>query len=955
LYNSHMPSKPDIPRIVSQRRDRHQRDARRTGSRLGRFATGFLAVVLTLAGLGAILGAYLYSALVVDLPSVEILPLLLDPQGTLRRPTRIYDRTGEHLLVSFENPAAAQGEYLFFELIPQDIIDATLSTSDPNFWTHPGYDPNNEKDSLAVRLVSELLLWGEPEGWRRTWRENLLAVQVTKTYGREKVLEWYLNNADYGYLAHGVDEAAWVYFNKPAREVTLAEAAMLAAVSEAPTLNPIDTPQFAIERQREVLLTMMVQGYLTAEKATSANLAPIQVQGTASSPAKLAPDFVDLVMDQLDDQIGKERVLRGGLEITTTLDYDLQRQVECTTQVQTARLIGVLPIGTLGGADCSGAALLPRLKESDVTPGAEIDASVVVLDSSTGQILSLVGDPTASHHPGTILSPFIYLTAFTRGISPASLVWDIPANLPPALEGYGNRDGVFHGPMRIRTALANDYIVPALATLTQVGPTNVWRTAQQSGLHSLEIPDGEDTYHLILDTGEVDLLEATHAYSMFSDQGLLTGQYFTGEDILRPTTLLSIRDQDGRAWLDWSTPEERAVASAQLAYLVTDVLADEHARRETLGHPNPLEIARPSAAKIGQTVSGDNAWTIGYTPQRVVGVWLGFPENGNGSLGETRQIPALAAAGLWNAVMKNAHEGLDVAAWQEPIGISHVVVCDPSGLLPTADCPATVTEIFLPGNEPVQSDNLYRTYLINSQTGRLATVYTPPEFVEERVYLVVPPKASDWAADAGIQIPPSTYDVIFNPSTTDEFVSILTPQVFSYVSGEVVIGGRARGDDFSYYRVQVGEGLNPRQWLQIGGDVTEPVEGGTLATWDTSGLDGLYAIQLLVVKQDQSVSIATIQVTVDNKPPTVQITHPAEGQVFSFPLERTITFQAKAEDNLGMAAVEFIVDDEPLISLAESPYAATWQGLVGEHNVKVVATDLAGNQTETSVGFSIER
>jgi membrane peptidoglycan carboxypeptidase len=903
----------------------------------------------------AIAAAYVYSTLVVDLPSIESLPLLLDPHGTLRLPTRIYDRSGEHLLISFENPAAAQGEYIFYELIPQEIIDATLSTSDPNFWTHPGFDTHSGKDSLAVRLVSELLLWGEPEGWRRTWRENLLAAQVTKTYGREKVLEWYLNNADYGYLAYGVDEAAWVYFNKSAREVSLAEAAMLAAISEAPTLNPIDTPQFAIERQREVLITMMVQGFLTTEDAMNANLAPIQVQGAASSPANLAPDFIDLVMAQLDAQIGEERILRGGLEIVTTLDFDLQKQVECTARVQTDRLTGALPIGTLGGVDCPPAALLPRLKESDVTAGAGIDGSVVVMDSSTSQILALVGDPLISHPPGTILSPFIYLTAFTRGINPASLVWDISASVPLALEGYGNRDGEFHGPMRIRTALANDYVVPTLATLTQVGPTNVWRTAQQSGLYSLEIPNDEDAYRLILDRGEVNLVEATHAYSMFSNQGFLAGQYFTGDENLQPATLLSIRDQDGRTWLDWTEPEEKSVASAQLAYLVTDILADEHARRDTLGHPNPLEIARPAAAKIGQTVSGDNAWTIGYTPQRVVGVWLGFPESGNGSLGESRQVSALAAAGLWHAVMKSAHEGLDVASLQEPIGIGHIVVCDPSGLLPTADCPATVTEVFLPGNEPLQSDNLYRTYQINSQTGRLATVYTPPEFVEDRVYMVVPPEASDWAVDAGVEIPPTTYDVIFNPSTADEFVSILAPEVFGYVSGEVVIGGRAWGEDFSYYRVQVGEGLNPRQWLQIGGDVAEPVEGGTLVVWDTSELNGLYAIQLLVVKQDQSVSVATIQVTVDNTAPTVQMTHPAQGQSFSFPLERTITFQAKAEDNLGIATVEFIVDGEPLSSLMESPYAATWQGLVGEHTVEVVATDLAGNQSEASIDFSIER
>ncbi|MGD8455911.1 MAG: transglycosylase domain-containing protein [Anaerolineales bacterium] len=950
-----MPIRPNVSQIVAQRKDRRKQAARRSASRLGRFGVAFLAVVLTLVGFAAIVAAYIYSTLVVDLPSLENLPLLLDAQGALRHPTRIYDRSGERLLVSFENPAAAQGEYIFYELIPQEIIDATLSNSDPNFWTHPGFDTQSGKDSLAVRLVSELLLWGEPEGWRRAWRQNLLAAQLTESYGREKVLEWYLNNADYGYLAHGIDEAAWVYFDKSAREVTLAEAAMLAAVSEAPTLNPIDTPQFAIERQQNVLLTMMVQGFLTADDAANANLAPIQVQGAASSPAVLAPDFVDFVMAQLDAHIGEARILRGGLEITTTLDVALQEQVECTAQVQTARLAGELPIGTLGGVDCPAASLLPRLREADVTTGAEIGGSVVVMDSSTSQVLTLVGDSAALHPPGTILSPFIYLTAFTRGVNPASLVWDIPASIPLTLEGYGNRDGVFHGPMRVRTALANDYLVPALATLTQVGPTNVWRTARQSGLYSLEIPDDEDAFRLILDRGAIGLVEVAHAFSMFSNQGLLAGQVFSGEETLRPTALLSVRGQDGRTWLDWSEPEEKAVASAQLAYLVTDILADEHARRHTLGHPNPLEIARPAAAKVGQTVSADNAWTVGYTNQRVVGVWLGFPQSEDGSVGESRQVSALAAAGLWHAVMKSAHENLDLLALQEPIGISRVVVCEPSGLLPTGDCPTTVTEVFLPGNEPVQSDNLYQAYQINSQTGRLATVYTPPEFVEDRVYLVVPPEAIDWAVDAGIEIPPTTYDVIFNPSTSDEFVAILTPDVFSYVAGEVVIGGRAWGEDFSYYRVQVGEGLNPRQWIKIGEDVAEPVEGGTLAEWDTAGLNGLYAIQLLLVKEDQSVSVATIQVTVDNTPPTVQITQPAEGQTFSFPLERTVNFLAKAEDNLGVAKVEFSVDGDSLPSLTEPPYAAAWQGLVGDHTLEVIATDLAGNKTETSVNFSIER
>jgi len=172
-----MSTKPNVPQIISQRKDRRQRQARQPAKRLGRFATGFLAVLLSIVGIGVIIGAFVYSTLVADLPNIEILPLLLDPQGTLRRPTRIYDRSGVNLLITFENPDAAQGEYLFHELIPEEIINATLSTIDPTFWEHPGFINEEGKKTLAARLVSELLIWDEPEGWRRTWRENLLAAQ----------------------------------------------------------------------------------------------------------------------------------------------------------------------------------------------------------------------------------------------------------------------------------------------------------------------------------------------------------------------------------------------------------------------------------------------------------------------------------------------------------------------------------------------------------------------------------------------------------------------------------------------------------------------------------------------------------------------------------------------------------------------------------------------------------
>lgn len=187
-------------------------------------------------------------------------------------------------------------------------------------------------------------------------------------------------------------------------------------------------------------------------------------------------------------------------------------------------------------------------------------------------------------------------------------------------------------------------------------------------------------------------------------------------------------------------------------------------------------------------------------------------------------------------------------------------VCDPSGMLPTAECPNLVSEVFLNGNEPVRADTMYRKFAINRETGLLATVFTLPQLVEERVYLVVPGEARSWAESAGLEIPPSAYDVIQAPRF-DENVNITSPDLFSEVSGKVEIQGTAAGDEFVSYRVLVGQGLNPQQWIQVA-EASAPVTNGLLAEWNTSGLNGLYAVQLQVVRNDQKVNTAIIQVTI---------------------------------------------------------------------------------------------
>jgi len=274
-------------------------------------------------------------------------------------------------------------------------------------------------------------------------------------------------------------------------------------------------------------------------------------------------------------------------------------------------------------------------------------------------------------------------------------------------------------------------------------------------------------------------------------------------------------------------------------------------------------------------------------------------------------------------------------------------------MLPTPECPTVVNEVFLAGNEPTQADTLYRKLQINRETGLLATVFTPPGLVEERVYLIVPPGAQEWARQAGLPTPPDSYDVILAnaPPSADALIS--SPAMFSSVRGKVTITGTAGSDGFELYRLQVGQGLNPQMWIQVGQEVRKPVAGGKLGEWDTQGLSGLYALQLLVVHQDQHVETDTIQVTIDNQPPKITILYPTEGQEIQFS-QNAINLQAQVSDDLALKEVEFYVDNNLINSLTQSPFTIAWHAHPGAHTLRVTATDQAGNSSEEEISFYIK-
>ncbi len=940
---------PDAAAIIRTRSKRRLNAQRRADARLQRgfFVFGILlSILLALLILGVTLT---YASLTSDLPPVESLALLLDPQnGQLLQPTRLYDRTGQRLLYVLA-PADGKRGYLPLDPqnvphLPESLAQAVVVMAEPGFWSQPGYvlegwqEPETHP-TLTQRLVADLLLWNEPASPRRALRERLLAAQVTSRYGRAQVLEWYLNSAHYGRHAYGAETAAQLYLGKSAADLSLAESALLAAASQAPALNPLDAPQAAIQRQREILHIMQEVGLISEEEANQALGEPVSIVSNAQTVSNPAPAFLNLVFAQLGEHFARARLERGGLHITTTLDYDLQMQSACATLTQARRLAGDLSEQPAAdGRTCEAARFLPALPPGLSAQNASLSAMLV--DPRSGQVLAAVGETLAgqesaflSTHPaGSSLTPFIYLTGFTRGLSPATMVWDIPGEADSL-----DLSGPPHGPVRLRLALANDYLIPAAQVQNQLGSENVLHTAESFGL---PVGAGDDLLRGDLPLG---LLETAGAYSAFANDGVLAGQPVTGER-LRPSAVLKVEAVDNAIWLDWRRPQTQAVIPEQLAYLVNHVLSDETARWPSLGYPNSLEIDRPAGAKLGQTYTGQDAWAVGYTPERLAAVWIGAND----------PIPPKLAAGLWHALMQYASRDLPSEGWTAPAGITTLQVCDPSGQLPTRDCPTVVSEVFLEGNEPAEYDTLYRAYQINRETGYLATVFTPLDLVEERIYMVVPPEGRAWAKEAGIPLPPETYDAIQMPAV-NEAVNLSAPRMFADLHGEVQIKGTASGEGFVSYRLLAGQGLKPGGWVQIGTDVRTPVENGLLATWDTSEMNGLYAVQLQVMRTDQRVESAVVQVTVDNEAPRLSIIHPEDGAELAYAEYRQVTFRVEAGDNLSLARVEFYLDGSLLGAPEQAPYLLTWLSEAGTHTLRVVAADRAGNEVEKQVEFVVKR
>ena len=886
---------------------------------------------LILTGVGSVIGVYAYFAQ--DLPD----PSAIEQAQQDFETTKIYDRTGQHLLYEIFDPKWGDRTYIPIDQIPLYLRQATIAIEDRTFYTNPGIDMKGivraflsnirgeqvqGGSSITVQLVKNVLIPADERyviSYERKIKEAILAMEISRRYpgreGKDKILEWYLNNNSYGNLSYGVEAAAQTYYGKSIRDLSLAECAMLAAIPQYPGMNPIDNPDAAKKRQQLVLDQMLSEQYITEEQALAASRETLHIAPQQRFEID-APHFSMYVRQILVDEFGVDMVYQGGLRVYSTLDWDMQKLAEKLATEQIDKL---------------------KADEWDIN-----NAAVVAIRPTTGEILTMVGSldyfsttikgqvnvAISPRQPGSSFKPFTYVTALAQGYTAATMLLDVRQafddypNPPYVPENYSLN---YRGPQRARLAMARSLNIPAVEMLSKVGVKNVLNTAHQMGINTLN----NEFYglSLTLGGGEVTLLDLTYAYSVFANNGVMAGQAVPTEKLqpgfrqLDPVAILLVTDRNGKVLKQFTAPQTREVLSPQLAYMMQHMMSDNNARAEAYGIDNALRLKdRPAGAKTGTTNDFRDDWTLGYTPQVVTGVWCG-----NTDYEPMGSIPASrAVAPIWNAFMAKVHENLPVMEFQRPPGIIEVRVCPLSGLVPTEYCPSSVKEVFIAGTEPTQPCDMHREFKINKVTGKLATVFTPPELVESRVYEIYPPRAADWVRENGISQPPSQYDDTFGPSLAQGDVALISPGPYSYIKGGVVIIGNARSDNFHYWRLEYGQGLNPSAWSQIGGEHYNQVTNEPLEFWDVSQLDGLYTLQLTVVRQDQGVRQTAIQVNVDNTAPKISVINPYDDKVYILEQDGYINIQVDTRDNLSMDRVEFFVDSQPVGFTTVAPYSLKW-------------------------------
>lgn len=685
-----------------------------------------LCIWLVVLGFIGMVGIFAYFAK--DLPNPE--------QITERRmieSTKIYDRTGKILL--YDVHGEEKRTVIPFEEIPQQVKDATLVIEDDNFYHHFGLDWKGILRATWANLRGQKIAQGgstitqqfiknailTPERtFARKIKEAILAIEMEIKYSKDEIFDFYLNQVPYGSNAYGIEAAAQTFFNKNAKDLTLAENALLAALPKAPSYySPYGSHFDELKTRQEYVLERMNKfGYITEEELNKAKEEELEFNPAASGIK--APHFVMYVREYLGEKYGKEYMEKAGLKVYTTLDWDLQQIAEETITEGVKRNIKNFNAhnAALVSIDPKTGQILAMMGSKDYwaepspggcVPGGSVPGKTCLFEPYVNVVIR-------PRQPGSSFKPFAYATAFEKGFTPDAMIFDLGTEFAvEGAESYNpqNYDGRFRGPVSFRQALAQSLNVPSVKVLYLAGVSETINLAQDMGIETLK-DRSRFGLSLVLGGGEVKLLEISAAFGVFATEG-------TKHPL---TSILRIEDNNGEILEEYKYKSKR-VLEPQITRLISDLLSDEATRAPVFGSKSKLYLGeRPVAAKTGTTQEYRDGWTIGYTPSLVTGVWAG--NNDNTSMQEGAGI--YVAAPIWNEFMKKAYE--IKSQKEEPIENEFTLPEEPEEF--TSPEPIETNKDVLSGKY-IKEVKVY----INKETGKLATNSTPPGLLEEKTYYQV--------------------------------------------------------------------------------------------------------------------------------------------------------------------------------------------------------------------------
>ncbi len=607
----------------------------------------------------------LVSGLLIWISTLEIPDLSSFEDRRILQSTKIYDRTGEILLYDLHQDV--KRTIIPFENISRYIKNATVAIEDERFYNHFGIDLKSIVRAAVVNTTAGDLLGGQggstitqqviknsvlqrDKKLSRKVKEAILSVKLERTLGKDEILSIYLNESPYGGTIYGVEEASQSFFGKKASDVTLAEAAYLASLPQAPTyLSPYGNNKDDLDSRKNVTLRKMLENQLiSADEYNQAKDEVVVFLPQAISGIR-APHFVMFVREQLVKQYGEEALAERGFKVTTTLNYEFQEKAEKIVAEKAA-------------------VNKERFKAEN--------AGLVAVDPKNGDVLTMVGSKDyfseeidgnfnialAERQPGSAIKPFIYAAAFSKGYLPNTILFDVKTQFSPLCPpdstssespcySPNNYNGKFKGPVSMRNAMAQSLNIPAVKTLYLAGIKNSLKLAADMGLTTLNDPERYGLT-LVLGGGEVRLLDMTHAFGVFANEGVRA----------EPRSVLKIEDSEGVVVFESEVMSKR-VLDRNVALMISDVLTDNVARTPLWGANSLVNFTtRDVASKTGSTNNLRDAWLMGYSPNLAVGTWVG--NNNNAPMGGG--LSGLIVTPMWREFFDFALEKIPDEKFAQP-------------------------------------------------------------------------------------------------------------------------------------------------------------------------------------------------------------------------------------------------------------------------------------------------